>query len=56
MNKIMYFLILVLAAVGIIGGIGYTIYDKVYVISTGLVVAAIMAWPKFYDYYKKLLD
>lgn len=56
MNKIMYFLILVLATVGILGGIGYTIYDKVYVISAGLVVAAIMAWPGIKDLYKKLSD
>ena len=46
MNKILSFFLLVIAFVGVFGGIGYTVYYKAYPISVGIAVVAWMAWPK----------
>ena len=56
MNKIVYLLLLFLTAIGIIGGIGYSIYSNAYVISVGLIATAYVAWPGIKDLYKKLSD
>ena len=46
MKKILNFLLLFLTLIGIIGGIGYGIYDGRWVIAVGIAVAGYMAWPK----------
>ena len=46
MNKILAFFLLVLAFVGVVGGIGYTVYYKAYPIAVGIGVVGWMAWPK----------
>lgn len=56
MKKIFYFIMLCLTIVGIIGGIGYTVYDHAYVVSVGLAVAEYMTWPQVSDYAKKMMD
>ena len=54
MKKILYLILLFLTVVGIIGGIGYSIYSGAWVISIGLVAAGYVAWPGVKDLYKKL--
>ena len=54
MNKILIFILLFLAFIGMIGGIGYTIWCKAYVIAVGLFAAGWMAWPKFRELFKML--
>lgn len=56
MKKILYFLMLCLTIVGIIGGIGYTVYDHAYVVIFGLAVAGYMTWPQVKNYYNKLME
>ena len=56
MKKGFYFLIICLTALGIIGGIGYTIYQGAYAISVGVAVTGYMAWPQVKDYFKKLTE
>ena len=46
MNKILSFFLLVLAFVGVVGGIGYTVYYKAYPIALGIGVVGWMARPK----------
>jgi hypothetical protein len=55
MNKVIIFFLLCLAFMGIIGGIGYTVYDKAYPIAVGIAVAGWMAWPKFKELFCKLM-
>ena len=54
MNKVIIFFLLCLAFMGIIGGIGYTFYDKAYPIAVGIAVAGWMAWPKFKELFNKM--
>lgn len=56
MNKILPFILLVLAFVGVVGGIGYTIYCKAYPIAMGVGVVGWMAIPKAKEMFNKLLD
>jgi len=56
MNKILVFVLLLLAFIGIVGGIGYTIWCQAYVISLGLIAAGWMVWPRFMELFKKLTD
>jgi hypothetical protein len=56
MNKVIIFFLLFLAFIGIAGGIGYTVYDKAYPIAVGIAVAGWMAWPKFKELAKKLME
>ena len=55
MKKILYFILLILTVIGIIGGIGYSIYNGAWVIAIGLVVTGYMAYPKVKDLIDKLL-
>jgi uncharacterized membrane protein len=52
MKKIINFILLFLTLIGIIGGIGYSIYNSAWVIAVGIAVAGYMAWPKV----KKVLE
>ena len=54
MNKIIAFLFLFLSFMGIIGGIGYTIYYGAWFFSVGLVAVAYLAWPKFKELFGTL--
>jgi len=56
MKKIVIFILLILAFMGIVGGIGYTIYERAYPISVGLLSAGWMAWPKFRELFDKLIN
>lgn len=55
MNKILLFFLLVLAFVGVVGGIGYTIYCKAYPIAVGVGVVGWMAVPKAKELFEKLI-
>ena len=54
MNKILSFFLLVLAFMGIVGGIGYTVYYKAYPIAVGVGVVGWMAWPKIKETFERL--
>lgn len=55
MNKILIFLLLILTFLGIVGGIGYTLYDGAYAITVGLIAAGYVAWPRFWELFKQLI-
>ena len=55
MNKILNFILLFLTLIGIIGGIGYSIYNSAWVIAIGLVVTGYMAWPKVKKVFEELI-
>lgn len=55
MKKVIIFFLLCLAFMGIIGGVGYTVYDKAYPIAVGIAVAGWMASPKFKELFCKLM-
>lgn len=42
-------------ALGTIGGIGYTVYCKAYLIAVAVLVLALMAFPTARSYYKYLV-
>ena len=54
MNKVLILIILFLSFMGIIGGIGYTIYYGAWFFSVGLVAVAYLAWPKFKELFGTL--
>ena len=56
MKKVLCFILLFLAVVGILGGIGYTIYSGAYVISVGLLAAGYVAYPGVKELYKMLTE
>ena len=56
MIKIVYFLVLTLYLLGVIGGIGYTVYTNAYVITLGIVVTSYLAFPKAKELFKKMLQ
>lgn len=56
MNKIVNFILLFLTLIGIIGGIGYSIYNSAWVIAVGIAVAGYMAWPKVKKVFEELID
>lgn len=55
MNKIINFILLFLTVIGIIGGIGYGIYDGIWPIAVGVAVAGYMAWPKVKKVFEDLI-
>lgn len=56
MNKIIDFILLFLTLIGIIGGIGYSIYDGRWVIAVGIAVAGYMAWPKVKKVFEEWVE
>ena len=56
MNKILIIILLFLSFMGIIGGIGYTLYYGVWPISIGIVAAGYLAWPRFRELFRKLTE
>lgn len=54
MKKILYFLLLFLYILGLIGGIGYTLCNHAWVIAIGVIVLGVMGWPTARDCIKNL--
>ena len=48
------FLMVVLALVGCIGGIGYCIFEGALPVAAGIVVLSILAYPKWMEYLRDL--
>lgn len=46
MKKIIYLLLICLYALGVIGGVGYTLWCGAYLIAIGVAALRWMAWPK----------
>ena len=55
MKRVLNFILLFLTLIGIIGGIGYGIYDERWVIAVGIAVAGYMAWPKVKNVFEELI-
>ena len=56
MKKYIYLVILFLYAMGVIGGIGYTLYCNEYVIAVAVAVLGAMAYPTAKELYKKIME
>lgn len=56
MKNIMTFLILAIAFVGLVGGIGYTIYSDAYPVTLGVAVLGYLAYPKAKEMFKSLFN
>ena len=55
LKKIGYLLVMMLWAMGLIGGAGYCIYKGAYPIALGCIVNAILAFPKVKEFYNDLM-
>ena len=55
MKKIGYFIILCLWVLGGVGGAGYAIYNNAWPIAIGVVTNAILAFPKWLEFFNKLI-
>lgn len=56
MKKMLYFFGLFAYALGAIGGFGYALYSKAYLIAVCVVVLAAMAFPTALKWYHKLVE
>jgi len=56
MKKIGLFILLCLYAVGIIGGVGYTLYCRAWFIAACVIALGGMAFPTAKRFYKELFD
>lgn len=56
MKSIELFFILVIAFLGLAGGIGYTIYNGAYLIAIGIAVLGYLAYPKAKEMFSKLIN
>ena len=52
--KVYYFIMLCLYILGVIGGIGYSLYNGAYPIAAGVVALGYMSYPKLKEYFNKL--
>lgn len=55
MKKIYYFIMLCLYVLGVVGGIGWSLYSGGYAYAVGVAALGFMAWPKFKDYLLKIM-
>lgn len=55
MKKILEFVVLALAVLGLLGGIGYTIYNGAYPIAIGIAFLGYLAYPKVKEMFKELI-
>lgn len=55
-KKVLSFVLLFLWAMGIVGGIGYSIYGGAWPIAVGVAVAAWLSWPKVTELFHNLTD
>lgn len=53
-KQVLSFIILFLYALGVIGGIGWSLYNSSYVVAAGVVALAVMAWPTAVNHYNIL--
>ena len=56
MKKVLVFLALFLAVIGLLGGIGYTAYYGAYPIAIGIAVLGHLAYPKVKERFKNLFS
>ena len=56
MKKITSFILICLCALGSIGGLGWALYERAWVIAAGIVGLSISAWPTIVNYYKNLTE
>ena len=56
MKKILLFLVLALAVLGLLGGIGYAIYGGSYPIAVGIAVLGYLAYPQAKELFNNLLS
>ena len=56
MNKALLFFLLCLAIIGIVGGIGYTLWCRAYPIAMGVAATGYLAWPGIVKRYKELTE
>ena len=56
MKKIISLILLFLTVVGIVGGIGYSLYQGAWVIAVGLVAAGYVAYPKCAELVRNLTE
>lgn len=54
MKKVLYFILLCMAVVGILGGIGYTAYYGVYPIAICLLASGYVCYPGIKDLFNEL--
>lgn len=55
-SKILSFFKIIAYVLGLIGGLGWTIYSKGYVIAICVAVLGLMAFPEFKNSIKKILE
>ena len=55
MKKIYYFIMICLYALGVLGGLGWTLQSGGYAIAIGEVAVAWMAWPKVREFVNKII-
>ena len=56
LKKVLSFALLFVWAMGIVGGIGYSIYGGAWPIAVGVAVAAWLSWPKVTELFHNLTD
>ena len=56
MKKIFCFVMIILYILGVIGGIGYTIYCGAWPIAVGIAALGYMAFPELKKYFNYLLN
>ena len=56
MKKVYYFVMLCLCALGIIGGIGYSVYCGAWYVVVGVVALGYTAWPGVRELFYKLSE
>ena len=55
-KKARYFFELCAYALGSIGGLGYCLYSRAWVIAAAVVVLAVMAWPEARYAFRRLME
>ena len=56
MKKVYYFVMLCLCALGIIGGIGYSVFCGAWYVVVGVVALGYTAWPKVKECFNGLTE
>ena len=56
MKKIIILLILFLWVMGIVGGIGYSIWQGAWPVAVGVLVCGWLSWPRVVELYKGLVE
>lgn len=56
MKKILYFFVICLYALGFIGGLGWTLYNRAFLIAFGVFTLGVMAFPTLKTLFHKLID